>query len=298
LYSIEKSEAKIADLKAEIKKLDAEIAELNSDISDLSKKISKLENEIEKKTKKREKEHADFVAIETDLATSIDQLGKAADIISKASKPAFLQGASKEELTKSAENAMKLIGKILDAGKVNLVTHKGLTSLLQTSDADEDEQSQHKGGSAAIVEKIEEMKEKAEEELTAARSDLRFTPLFESSISGNVRHRPSKDKARWLLLLSVMVCFFHSLTSGFAAYHALNRSSASSSEILRSSARLFASCPYTIAKLIAFARFLSTANFSLTVGSVLIPDVPASITTDFCATALAMLGNISAAISE
>merc|ERR1719199_1969291 len=58
LYSIEKSEAKIADLKAEIKELDTAIADLNSAISKLSKKISKLENEIEKKTKKREKEHA------------------------------------------------------------------------------------------------------------------------------------------------------------------------------------------------------------------------------------------------
>merc|ERR1719364_337427 len=56
LYNIEKSEAKIADLKAEIKELDGEIAVLNGQISDLSKTISKLENEINKKTKKREKE--------------------------------------------------------------------------------------------------------------------------------------------------------------------------------------------------------------------------------------------------
>merc|ERR1719284_1603913 len=35
LYAIEKSEAKIADLKAEIKELNGDIAELNTDISDL-----------------------------------------------------------------------------------------------------------------------------------------------------------------------------------------------------------------------------------------------------------------------
>merc|ERR1719148_337458 len=50
LYSIEKSDAKLADLKAEIKELDTAIAELNSDISDLSKKISERETEIKKIT--------------------------------------------------------------------------------------------------------------------------------------------------------------------------------------------------------------------------------------------------------
>merc|ERR1719491_336737 len=56
LYSIEKSDAKIADLKAQIKELDTAIAELNSDISDLSKKISKLESIIKENTEKRNKD--------------------------------------------------------------------------------------------------------------------------------------------------------------------------------------------------------------------------------------------------
>merc|ERR1719199_1416616 len=58
LYSIEKSQAKIADLKSEIKALDTAIAKLNSDISGLSKKISSLEKEIQEKTEKRDKDHA------------------------------------------------------------------------------------------------------------------------------------------------------------------------------------------------------------------------------------------------
>merc|ERR1719473_1637567 len=67
LYAIEKSEAKIADLKAEIKELDAAIAELNSDISDLSKQISKLETEIKTKTEKRNKEHKEYSAKAKDM---------------------------------------------------------------------------------------------------------------------------------------------------------------------------------------------------------------------------------------
>merc|ERR1719157_47837 len=50
LYNIEKSDAKIADLKAEIDELDTAIATLNGEISDLSKEISKLEAEIKRKT--------------------------------------------------------------------------------------------------------------------------------------------------------------------------------------------------------------------------------------------------------
>ena len=60
LYSIEKSRAKIADLKAEIKALDTAIAQLNSEISGLNKKISSLEKEIKEKTENRDKDHAAY----------------------------------------------------------------------------------------------------------------------------------------------------------------------------------------------------------------------------------------------
>merc|ERR1719329_70868 len=91
LYNIEKSDAKIADLKAEIKKLDSEIAELNSDISDLSKKISKLESEIDKKTKQREKEHAEYQVKAQDMNEAIAACGAAIKAL-KDSK-AEMQGA-------------------------------------------------------------------------------------------------------------------------------------------------------------------------------------------------------------
>jgi predicted nucleic acid-binding Zn-ribbon protein len=67
LYAIEKSEKKIADLKAEIEELETAISELNSEISDLSKKISDLEDEIDKKTKKREKEHDEYLVKAKDM---------------------------------------------------------------------------------------------------------------------------------------------------------------------------------------------------------------------------------------
>jgi len=77
LYAIEKSDAKIADLKAEIKQLTTAIADLNSDISDLSKQISSLEKEIDEKTKKREKQHANYQLEATDMNEAIAACGAA-----------------------------------------------------------------------------------------------------------------------------------------------------------------------------------------------------------------------------
>merc|ERR1719199_1036287 len=81
IYEIEKSEAKIADLKAEIKELDTAIAELNSEIAKLSKKISSLEKEIKEKTAKRNKEHAAYDVKAQDMNEAIDACGAAIEAL-------------------------------------------------------------------------------------------------------------------------------------------------------------------------------------------------------------------------
>jgi predicted nucleic acid-binding Zn-ribbon protein len=81
LYSIEKSEAKIADLSAEIKELDTAIAKLNSDISKLSKKISSLEGEIKDKTEVRDKQYAAYKVKAKDMNEAIDACGAAIDAL-------------------------------------------------------------------------------------------------------------------------------------------------------------------------------------------------------------------------
>jgi len=111
LYAIEKSTAKIADLKAEIKQLDAEIAELNSEISDLSKKISKLESEIDRKTKKREKEHAEYEVKAKDMNEAIAACAAAI----KALKD------SKGEMSGAKLNLMQVTSGVVEAA--NKVAH-------------------------------------------------------------------------------------------------------------------------------------------------------------------------------
>merc|ERR1719265_2914903 len=168
-YNIKTAVSKIEDLKAIVEENTLKIPGLEDEVSTLGTEIADKQSDLTEAKKVRDAERADFVAIEKDLATSIEQLGKAAEIISKATGGAFLQGGSAEGETSLA---LKAISKILDAGEVNLATHKSLSSLLQTGDYDEEHefQAQPKPSSGGIVEKIGEMKEKAEEELTAARN--------------------------------------------------------------------------------------------------------------------------------
>jgi len=81
LYAIEKSDDKLASLKAQITDLDAAIAQLNSDISDLSKKATRLDGEIKTATNKRNTEHAEYEAKATDMNEAIDACGAALDAL-------------------------------------------------------------------------------------------------------------------------------------------------------------------------------------------------------------------------
>jgi len=172
-YNIKTAVSKIEDLKGTIEECTLKIPGLEDEVSTLGTEVADKQKQSDEAKALREKERADFVAVETDLATSIEQLGKAADIIGKATGGAFLQGGSAQSATSTA---LKAINKILDAGEVNMATHKSLSSLLQTGDYDEEHEFQpqakqvnYESKSGGIVDKIEEMKEKAEEELTQAR---------------------------------------------------------------------------------------------------------------------------------
>merc|ERR1719353_854562 len=127
-YNIKTAISKIEDLKAIIEENTLKIPGLEDEVSTLGTDIADKQKDLAEAKKVRAEEKADFVAIETDLATSIEQLGKAAEIISKASGGAFLQGGSAQSATSTA---LKAINKILDAGEVNMATRKSLSSLLQ-----------------------------------------------------------------------------------------------------------------------------------------------------------------------
>merc|ERR1719326_901167 len=108
LYAIEKSEAKIKDLKALIEKLDGEIAELNAEIQKLSKKISALEKEIKEKTEKREKEHAVYLVKANDMDEAISACERAIEALRDSKKK--LKGA-KLNLAQVTSDVVKAVHK-------------------------------------------------------------------------------------------------------------------------------------------------------------------------------------------
>merc|ERR1719160_167181 len=128
----------------------------------------------------REKEKADFDETEKELMTAIDQLDRAVTII-KREMPSFMQLPEGARSKKGVELAVKVLGKIIDSGRISTSTRRQIEGLLQTGNMESNEfsfragqpqakQVAYESKSGGIVEKIEEMKEKAEETLTEARN--------------------------------------------------------------------------------------------------------------------------------
>merc|ERR1719408_815707 len=95
--------------------------------------------------------------------------------------PSFIQGATgvKTRKEKEVELAVKVLNKIIDSGHIRIGTRRQIEGLLQTGTTDDlsfkhgqpqATQVAYESKSGGIIEKIEEMKEKAEETLTGARA--------------------------------------------------------------------------------------------------------------------------------
>merc|ERR1719236_428633 len=93
----------------------------------------------------------------------------------------FAQLPAGDKSKKSIELAVKVLGKIIDSGRINVGTRRQIEGLLQTGNMESNEfsfrhgqpqakQVAYESKSGGIVEKIEEMKEEAEETLTGARN--------------------------------------------------------------------------------------------------------------------------------
>merc|ERR1719236_364962 len=94
----------------------------------------------------------------------------------------FAQLPAGDKSKKSIELAVKVLGKIIDSGRISIGTKRQIEGLLQTGNMESNEfsfrhgqpqakQVAYESKSGGIVEKIEEMKEEAEETLTEARNE-------------------------------------------------------------------------------------------------------------------------------
>merc|ERR1719421_1239882 len=178
-YAIKTAASKIEDLTATIEKCSTKIPAYEDEIATLGTEVAEKQKQLYEATELRKKEKADFDATEKEMMTAIDQLDRAATIIKREMSFAQLPEGAKGK--KSIEVAVKVLSKIIDSGRISTGTKRQIEGLLQTGNMESNEfsfrhgqpqakQVAYESKSGGIVEKIEEMKEEAEETLTGARS--------------------------------------------------------------------------------------------------------------------------------
>merc|ERR1719198_22257 len=124
----------------------------------------------------RDKEHADFIAAESELADTIDTLDRAIVILERemAKNPALLQ---KKVDASNMQNVLQVLNTVIDATALTTMDKQKLVALVQNKQGDEDNMDEmgapaaavYKSHSSSIVEVLEDMKDKAEETLADTR---------------------------------------------------------------------------------------------------------------------------------
>merc|ERR1719421_1954220 len=170
----ERASAAIADEAAKIGAAEAKIEELSSTIATNEKDLAAA-------TEIREKEHADFLKMDADLAETVDMLTRAIGIIERemAKTGSFIQGDS--ESMKKVTDALQ---GLLDSASVNVMDKVQVQALLQaqsgSGDSDMDlanalqpggapDPAAYKAKSGGIVATMEDMLEKAKAEQADAQ---------------------------------------------------------------------------------------------------------------------------------
>jgi len=168
-------ESKKGDLEASIGKLASDIATSDSTIEKLAASIATQTKDLADATAIREKEAGEFATNEAELADSIDTLGRAISIISKemSKNPAAFAQVD----TSSFEGLMKGLAAVMEAASFNSASKQKLTALVQAGQAADSEEDPtgapsatvYKTHSTEILDVLEDLKEKAEEDLAALR---------------------------------------------------------------------------------------------------------------------------------
>jgi len=176
-YATETGEREKAKLEASIGDLTSKIEVATSKIDELAGGVAEAQQELKNATVIREKEHSDFAASEGELMDAVETLGRAVGVLEKemAKNPAsFAQMDSK-----NMAGALQALSVVLAAASFNTMDQSKLTAFVQSQQANEADADElelgapaaaaYKSQSNGIVDVLEDMKEKAEGQL----SDLR-----------------------------------------------------------------------------------------------------------------------------
>jgi len=160
----EKLEAKIGELTSSIDVSDSEVEKLSG-------AVATAEGELNDATSIRDKEAADFAASEKELVETVDTLDRAISIISSemSKNPAALAQIDSSSMTSLVQS----LTAVVDAAGFKTADREKLVALVQSKQEDSElgapAAATYKSQSGGIVDVLEDLKEKAEGELSDAR---------------------------------------------------------------------------------------------------------------------------------
>jgi chromosome segregation ATPase len=172
-YEISTAKKQKEQLEAKIGELSSAIDVSESKIEELAGAISTSESDLKDATAIREKESADFAASEKELVDTVDTLDRAISIISTEAQknPAALAQID----SSSMNNLVQSLSVVVDAAGCSTSDRQKLMALVQSKQGDEDSDvgapaaATYKSHSSGIIDVLEDLKEKAEGELSEAR---------------------------------------------------------------------------------------------------------------------------------
>jgi len=174
-FEIKTATAKKAKLEAVIGKAAGDIEASSSKVETLAASIAQGSSELKDATLIREKESEDFKAGEGELMDAIDTLGRAVSAIERemAKSPAAFAQVD----TSSMQGLLSSLRTLVDAASFSSADQKRLAALVQSQQgagSDDDlfgapAAAVYKSQSGGILDVLEDLKEKAEEELSELR---------------------------------------------------------------------------------------------------------------------------------
>jgi hypothetical protein len=172
-FEIKTATSQKDSLEATIGKCAGDIDAASSKIETLAASIAKDESELSQATGLREKEQADFVAEEKELMETIDVISRAMAIIER--EMAKHPGAFVQVDGSNSQSIVNALSSIVDAVAFTMADKQKLTALIQDQQKDSDEEfgapaaAAYKSKSSGILDVLEDLKEKAEEQLSGLR---------------------------------------------------------------------------------------------------------------------------------
>merc|ERR1719446_121272 len=148
---------------------------MDAKIADLAADVSAASAELKDATTIRDKEQADFAASETELVEVIDTLGRAITVLQREMQKknaAFTQLGSKD-----FEGLFRSLDTLVDAASLSSTDKHRLSALIQSNQGTNDDEDElgapaaavYESHSSSIIDTLEDLKEKAEEQLSSVR---------------------------------------------------------------------------------------------------------------------------------